>query len=115
MQDNLEYLGGKHDFLIKNVIQLEDDLKKTQQDKIDLENQSNIIDNVYGHECIAQFKQDMSFNDSAVSTSKIKPISVERNQNKKKELVKTFKITKDSQAPPSAKVHKVIPFDVYKY
>ena len=49
LQDKHEYLISAHDFLIKNVIQLEDDLKKAQQDKIDLENRSKIIDNVYGH------------------------------------------------------------------
>ena len=35
--------------------------KKSQQDKIDLENRSKIIDNVYGHNYIAHDMHEMDF------------------------------------------------------
>lgn len=43
LQENLEYLVDAYDFLIKNVIRLEDELKKAQHDK---RNMSKKLDDV---------------------------------------------------------------------
>lgn len=112
LQENLEYLVDAYDFLIKNVIRLEDELKKAQHDK---RNMSKKLDDVLAFPVhFAQDKHDIGCDESAASN--IKPIFVEKNQKKMKELVRTSKVTKISQAPsPSAKVSEVIPFDAYMH
>ena len=114
LQDNLEYLVGAHDFLIKNVIQLEDNLEKVEQDKIDLENRSKISDNVNGYDYFTNDKCGLKY-ESAVTTFKTKPVTVKRNHKKKRELNRHPKATKISKALSFAKVLEVTPFDNYKH
>ena len=116
LQNNLEYLVDAHNFLIKNVIRLEDDLEQVKREKMDLETRIKIIDNVNDLDDSVHDTHDMGFDDSAASTSEIKPITAARNQKKKMRLSMTPKLTNIGQDySNSIMVPKVIPFKVYRH